>query len=70
MKLKVVSNKLSFGKKGFKYFIGNKDAKKVDLYLYFSHKWVHVEQIFMKLNIYLFKSIDKLLEKYNEIWED
>ena len=24
----------------------------------------------MKLNIYLFKSIDKLLEKYNEIWED
>ena len=68
--LKVVSNKLSFGKKGFKYFIGNKDAKKVDLYLYFSHKWVHIEQIFMKLNIYLFKWIDKLLEKYNEIWED
>ena len=25
----VVSNKVSFGKKGFKYFIGNKDAKKI-----------------------------------------
>ena len=24
-----ISNKVSFGKKGFKYFIGNKDAKKV-----------------------------------------
>ena len=27
----VVSNKVSFGKKGFKYFIGYKDAKKLDL---------------------------------------
>ena len=34
----VVSNKVSFGKKGFKYFIGHKDAKKLDLYLYFSQK--------------------------------
>ena len=25
----VVSNKISFGKKGFKYFIGYKDAKKI-----------------------------------------
>ena len=25
----VVSNKVSFGKKGFKYFIGYKDAKKI-----------------------------------------
>ena len=24
-----VSNKISFGKKGFKYFSGNKDAKKI-----------------------------------------
>ena len=28
----LVSNKVSFGKKHFKYFIGNKDAKKLDLY--------------------------------------
>ena len=34
----VVSNKVSFGKKGFKYFIGNKEAKKLDLYMCFSQK--------------------------------
>ena len=34
----VVSNKVSFGKKVFKYFIGYKDAKKIDLYVYFSEK--------------------------------
>ena len=32
----VVSNKVSFGKKGFKCFIGYKDAKKIDLYVCFS----------------------------------
>ena len=30
----VVSNKISFGKKDFKCFIGYKDAKKLDLYAY------------------------------------
>ena len=30
----VVSNQVSFGKKDFKYFIGYKDAKKIDLYAY------------------------------------
>ena len=34
----VVSNKVSFGKKGFKYFIGYKDTKKLNLYAYFSQK--------------------------------
>ena len=29
----VVSNKFSFGKKNFKYFIGYKDAKKIGLYV-------------------------------------
>ena len=32
-----VSNKVSFGKKGFKYFIGYKDAKKN--YVYFSQNY-------------------------------
>ena len=32
----VVSNKVSFGKKGSKYFIDYKDDKKLDLYVYFS----------------------------------
>ena len=30
----VVSNKISFGKNDFKYFIGYKDAKKLDFYAY------------------------------------
>ena len=34
----VVSNKVSFGKKGFKFFIGNKDTKKLGLYVYFFPK--------------------------------
>ena len=50
----VVSNKAPFGKKGFKYFIGYKDAKKLDPYPYFSQKWVHIEKTLRKLNIYLF----------------
>ena len=33
-----VSNKVSFGKKAFKYFIGYKDGKKLNPYVYFSQK--------------------------------
>ena len=46
----VVSNKVSFGKRGFKYFIGCKD-----LCVYFSPKWVHIVKTLMKLCMYLFK---------------
>ena len=49
----MVCNKVSIGKKGFKCFIDYK-YKKIDLYVYFSPKWVHIEEILMKLNIYLF----------------
>ena len=35
---KAVSNKVSFGKKGFKFFIGYNDAKKLGLYAYFFQK--------------------------------
>ena len=28
---------------GFKYFIGYKDAKKLDLHSYFFQNWVHLE---------------------------
>ena len=31
----VVANNASFGKKSFKYFIGYKDSKKIDIYVYF-----------------------------------
>ena len=34
----VVSNKVTFGKKHFRYFIGYEDAKKLNLYVYFSQK--------------------------------
>ena len=49
-----VPNKVSFGKKGFQYFIGYKDPKKINLYVYFSQKLLHIEKNLMKLNIYLF----------------
>ena len=50
----VVSNKVSFGKKGFKYFIGYKDGKKFDFYAYVCQKCVYKEETLMKLNICLF----------------
>ena len=34
----VVSNKISLGEKGFRYFIGYEDAKKIDLYVYLCQK--------------------------------
>ena len=39
----VVSNKVTVGKQDLKYFIGYKDAKKLDLYSYFFQKCVHIE---------------------------
>ena len=50
----VVCDKVSFGKNGFKYFIGCKEAKKLDLYVNFCRRLVHIEDNLMKLNIYLF----------------
>ena len=63
----VVFNRISFGKNEFKYFIGYKDSKKLDLYVYFSQKWMQIEKTLMKLNMHLFDKGNKLLEKYNEI---
>ena len=34
----ILSNKVPFDKKGFKYFIDYKDAKKINLYVYLSQK--------------------------------
>ena len=47
----VVSNKAPFAKKSFIYFIGYKDAKKLNLYAYFFQNWVDIEETLMKLNI-------------------
>ena len=49
----VISDKVSFGKEGFKYFTGYKDAKKLDLHVYFFQNLVHIEETLMKLNICL-----------------
>ena len=68
----VVSNKVSFGKKGFKYLIGYKDAIKIrPLFIFLSkmsayRKDLNIETKYMP---FLLKD-DELLEKYNEIWEN
>ena len=53
----VVSNKVSFSKKGFKCFIGYKDAKK------------YIEETMMKLNMSFLIKGGRLLKKHNKIWE-
>ena len=59
----VVSNKVFFGKNDFKYFIGYKYAKKIDLYAYFFHKLVLIEEILMRLNVCLFDKRWKIVRK-------
>ena len=66
----VVSNSVSFGKKGFKYFIGYKDAKKNRTSCIFLSKMKAYRGVFDETNYISFiMKDDKLLEKYNEIWE-
>ena len=66
----VVSNKISFDKKGFKYFIGYKDAKKIRPLYIFLPKMSAYRKDFdeNKFVSFLIKD-DELLEKYIEIWE-
>ena len=45
---------LKLKKGNFKYFIGYKDAKKLDLYSYYFQKSVHIEEILIKLNVCFF----------------
>ena len=47
-----------------------KMLKKLGLYVYFSQKWVYIEEVLIKLSKHFFLiKDDELLEKYNEIWE-
>ena len=66
----VVSNKVSFGKKDFKYFTGYKDAKKVRSLCIFLPKMSAYRRDFDKTKCmtFLIKN-DNLLETYKEIWE-
>ena len=66
----VISNKVSFGKKGFKYFIGYKDTKKIRLLRIFLPKMSAYRRNFDETKYMSFLIIDdELLEKYNEIWD-
>ena len=66
----VVSNKISFGKNDFKYFIGYKNAKKIRRLCIFLPKMSAYRRNFDKTKCMSFLIKDeKLLEKYNEIWK-
>ena len=66
----VVSNKVSFGKEKFKYFIGYTDHKQIKPSSIFLPKMSAYRKDFneTKYISFLIKD-DKLLEKYNEIWK-
>ena len=68
IKKTVVSNKVSFGKNVFKYFIGYKDAKKFNLSAYLFQKMSANRRDVDETNYmsFLVKN-DELLEKYNGI---
>ena len=66
----VVSNKVSFGKKGFKYLIGYKDAKKIrPLCIFFPTMSAYRKEFDETKYISSLIKHDELLEKYNEISE-
>ena len=65
-----VSNKIFFGKKGLRYFVGYKDSKKIRPLCIFLPKMTAYRKDFdqAKFMSFLIKD-DELLEKYNEIWK-
>ena len=66
----VVSNKISYGKNDFKYFIGYKDAKRIRPLCILLPKISAYRRNFDKTKCVSFlKKDEKLLEKYNEIWK-
>ena len=66
----VVFNKVCFGKKGFKYFVDYKDAKKIGPICIFLPKISAYTKDFDETKYISFLIKDnELLEKYNEIWE-
>ena len=66
----VTSNKVSFGKKGFKYFIGYKDTKKIrPLYVFLPKMSAHRKDFNETKYVCSLIKDGKLLKKYNEILE-
>ena len=43
--------------------------RKLDICANSFQKWVHIEEILIKLNVCFLVKDEKLLEKYNEIWK-
>ena len=67
----VVSNKVSLIKKGFKYFIGYKNAKKNKPLCVFLPEMSVYRRSFDKTKyMFLYTKDDELFEKYKEIWEN
>ena len=65
-----VSDKVSFGKKGFKYFIGYKDSKKIRPLCIFVLKISAYRKDFDDTRYISFLVKDnELLKKYNKIWK-
>ena len=65
----VISTKVSFDEKGFKYFIGYKDAKKVrPSCTFFPKMSAHRIDFDETKYMFLLMKDHELLEKYNEIW--
>ena len=50
----VVSNKFTYGKQDFKYFIGYKDDTKLGLWAYYFQTLVYKKGILIKLNVCIF----------------
>ena len=65
----VVSNKVSFSKKGFKYFIGYKYGKKRPLRILLLKMSAYRRDFDKTKYMSILIKDDELLEKYNEIWE-
>ena len=65
----VVSNKVSFGKYSFKYFIDYKDAKIRPLCIFLPKMRTYRRDFDKTQDMSFLIKDDELLEKYNEIWE-
>ena len=67
----VVSDKVSFDKKGFKHFIGYKDSKKIRSLCLLLPEMSACWWDFDKIKYMSFSIIDdELLEEYNEVWQN
>ena len=65
-----MSSKVPFVKKGFKYFIGYKDAKKIKPSCVFPPKMTAYRKDFDETKyISVLRKDNELLEKCNEIWD-